>query len=243
MHTIDVAGIPVTALDYDAFLALLTDRVSRPGSDHHISLNAAKWVAARSDPVLRSALRQATSIGADGVSVLWAARRAGTPLPGRVPGFELATALVARAATAGWRVALLGGTPDVSADAAVLLRRQGVDIVWAADGYFAADRAADRAAAISATRPDLLLVAMGSPRAERWVARHQPAASLTLGVGGTLDVWTGRAQRAPAVTQRWGLEWAWRFATAPRLRFRRAVVGSAAFISQITAGRRVDLSR
>ena len=63
---------------------------------------------------------------------------------------------------------------------------------------------------------------------------------LAMGVGGTFDVWAGRARRAPAAVQRAGLEWAWRFAGAPRARFRRAILGSAAFVAAVLTGQRLD---
>lgn len=206
---------------------------------HHVSLNAAKWVALRTDPVLRAEVRDAGSVGADGIAIVWLARWLGTPLPERVPGIELAEGLLDRALDAGWRVGLLGGRPEVVAAVAAALRRRGVDTVLARDGYTGDD--VERAEAVVHARPDLLLVAMGSPRAEHFVARHADRwpGTLVLGVGGAFDVWAGAIPRAPAWTRRHGLEWAARFVRQPRRRFRRAIVDSARFALAALVGQRV----
>ncbi|MEM6925972.1 MAG: WecB/TagA/CpsF family glycosyltransferase, partial [Myxococcota bacterium] len=123
-------------------------------------MNAAKWVALRRDPTLRSLVRSADTVAADGISVVWLSRWLGTPLPGRVPGIELAEGLLDRAAAAPWRVALLGARPEVVTSVASQLARRGIDVVLAHDGYTKGPET--WADAIAAARPDLLLVALGS---------------------------------------------------------------------------------
>ncbi|MEO0605420.1 MAG: WecB/TagA/CpsF family glycosyltransferase [Myxococcota bacterium] len=202
-------------------------------------MNAAKWVALRRDPTLRSLVRSADTVAADGISVVWLSRWLGTPLPGRVPGIELAERLLDRAAATRWRVALLGARPEVVRTVASQLARRGIDVVSAQDGYSEEPEA--WADAIAAAHPDLMLVALGSPRAERFVAHHADRwpGTLVLGVGGAFDVWAGKVPRAPRWARLGGLEWAARFVREPRRRFRRAIVDSARFLVAAALGQRV----
>jgi N-acetylglucosaminyldiphosphoundecaprenol N-acetyl-beta-D-mannosaminyltransferase len=241
VRTVDIGGVPVGALTRAEWVAHLVACASGAGRHHHVSLNAAKWVAARRDPTLRRALREATSIGADGASILWAARRAGAPLPERAAGFDLATALADHAAAAGTPVALLGAAPPVLETVSDRLQRRGVPVVHARHGYFAPDEERAVAQAIGRSSPHLLFVAMGSPRTEHFVARWAPVLDvpLVMGVGGTFDAWAGLARRAPALVQDAGLEWAWRWLGSPRVRFRRAVLDSAAFVAAMRRGERL----
>lgn len=240
----DVAGCAVGAATRAEWVDHLAARIAagRTGAPgHHVSLNAAKWVAMSRDPDLRAAVGAASSVAADGIGVVGAARWLGAPVPERVPGCDLAQDLLRRAATAGWRVYLLGAAPEVVDAVRGRLVTDGVRVVGARDGYFAPDAEAAVAEAIRDARPDLLLVAMGSPRSERFVARWGAVADvpLAMGVGGTFDVLAGRARRVPGPIGAVGLEWAWRWVGSPRARFGRAIVDSARFVAAIAAGRRL----
>lgn len=237
---IDLAGCPVGALDRPAWVEHLARCVASGPGHHHVSLNAAKWVAMRDDRSLRRAVLEATSVAADGAGIVAAARWLGHRLPGRVTGCDLAHDLLQRAAVDGWRVALLGATDPVVRTVASRWREAEVDVVAARSGYFAPDEERAVAEQVAAARPDLLLVAMGTPRAELFVARWSPVlrVPLAMGVGGAFDVMAGAAPRAPQALGDAGLEWAWRFAHAPRTRFRRAILDSARFATAIAARRR-----
>jgi N-acetylglucosaminyldiphosphoundecaprenol N-acetyl-beta-D-mannosaminyltransferase len=226
MRRVDIAGCPVGAADRRGWVdeLLAAARSGRP--HHHVSLNAGKWVAMTRDVALREAVLAATSVAADGVAIVLASRWLGDPLPERVPGIELAEGLLTR----GLRVYLLGARPAVVARVAADLRARGVDVVGAADGYFTDEEAA--ADAVARARPELLLVALGTPTAEIFVHRwgSRMGVPLAMGVGGAFDVWAGEARRAPRAVRAIGLEWAWRWAGSPRARFSRAIVDSARFV-------------
>jgi N-acetylglucosaminyldiphosphoundecaprenol N-acetyl-beta-D-mannosaminyltransferase len=241
MKVVDLAGCPVGALSREAWAARLAAWIDEGTPHHHVSLNAAKWVAMRRDGSLRRAVRSATSVAADGASVLAAARWLGDPLPERVTGCDLAHDLLELAPHTGWRIYLLGATSDVVDEVSRRLDASGVTVAGTRDGYFAPDEERDIAEAIRDARPELLLVAMGSPRSELFVARWGTtmAVPLAMGVGGTFDVLAGRARRAPDAVGRLGLEWAWRWVSSPRVRFRRAIVDSVEFAVSIGLGRRI----
>lgn len=188
-----------------------------------VTLNPEIVVGAARDPELAAALARADLTVADGVGLVWAARRAGVAVPGRVPGVDLAFAALERGGP-GLKVYLLGGRPGVAEAAAAAARaRWGVDVVGHRHGYF--DRAHEGAAVAEAVRASgagLLLAGLGEGQ-ERFLDAHRDAlgAGVLIGVGGTLDVLAGVARRTPAWTRRWGLEWAWRVGSDPK-RWRRA---------------------
>ncbi|CAN5729676.1 hypothetical protein BH23DEI1_BH23DEI1_21790 [soil metagenome] len=182
-----------------------------------VTLNPEIVVRARRDAELRAALALAELTVADGVGVVWAARRGGFHLPGRVPGVELVEGVLERGGE-GLRVYLLGGRSGVAERAsAVATARWGVVIAGTRDGYFDRERDGARVAAdVAASRADLVLAGLGEGQ-EVFLARHRHAlgAGVAIGVGGTLDVLAGVTTRTPAWTRRWGLEWAWRVGLDP----------------------------
>lgn len=183
-----------------------------------VTLNPELVVRARRDTALATALANANVTVADGVGILWAARRERVRLPGRVPGVDLASESL-RQGGSSLRVYFLGGRPGVAeAAAAAAHARWGTVVAGAAHGYF--DHVQDAAsvtAAVRASRPQLLLAGLGEQQ-ELFLHRHQHdfGAGVLIGVGGTLDVLAGVAQRTPAWTQRLGLEWAWRVGFDPQ---------------------------
>lgn len=216
-------GYPLDPVDMDQAAAWVL-RAARGGCEPRlvVTLNPEIIVQAEDDPHLAHALRHADLSVADGVGVAWAAARSGAPLPGRVPGVELAT----RVLTAGGsdlRVYLLGGRPGVAELAAENARRRfGTNVVGTMHGYF--DRgagAAEVCAAVASSGAQLLLAGLGEGQ-ERFL--HEQADALAtpvmIGVGGTLDVLAGAARRMPAWTSRSGLEWAFRVGLDPT-RWRR----------------------
>ncbi len=197
-------------------------RVFTPNLDH--------VVRAERDAAFREAYAAAALSLADGAPIVWAARLLGAPLPERVAGSDLMWPLAERAARAGWRVYLLGAGPGVAeAAAAALRRRLGLAVVGTdapAIRLEGPDESAAALARIQATRPQLLLVALGAPKQEIWLHRHRTALAgvVSLGIGAGLDFVAGRVPRAPRWMARAGLEWAWRLAREPRRLWRRYLV-------------------
>lgn len=193
-----------------------------------VTANPELLMQAASKPEVREALQRASLVVADGIGVVWAARRRGRPLPGRVPGIELAEAVMAKGAPKGLRVFLCGSRPGVAPRAAMRLRRRfpGLDIVGAAHGYFTPNEEDELIQRIAASRADVLFLGIGAPRQELWLAEHLPrlGVAVAMGVGGALDVWSGRVGRAPAIMRRTGTEWLWRLLRQPSRVKRMAVL-------------------
>ncbi len=173
----------------------------------------------RGNAALRSAVAGADMTLADGVGIVWASRVLGCPVPERVAGYDFLLALLARFTG---RVFLLGGRPGVAGEAGEAIRRRfpAVTVCGCLDGYF--DDDGPVLEAIRQAAPQLLLVCLGSPRQEIWMAAHQKDLNVGLmaGLGGCLDVLSGRVRRAPEGWIRLHLEWLYRLLREPA-RFRR----------------------
>ena len=213
-----VLGYPVAALTLDEATDRVLELASRSTPSLVVTLNPEIVVQAQEDPALDAAIRSADLIVADGVGILWAARRAGVSLPERVPGVDLVTSVLRRGGP-DLRVHFLGARPGVADRAAERASRDFGSVgAGIQHGYFRRpDDTPDVVDEVRAARADLLLAGLG-PGQERFLADHLDAlgASVAIGVGGTLDVLAGTARRTPAWTRRLGLEWAWRVGLDPK---------------------------
>ena len=199
----------------------------------HVVINADKVVRAARDPQLAKIIAECDLINADGMPVVWASRLLGQPLPERVTGIDLFFALLERAEIHGWRVYFLGATEIVVAEVIRRARLQhpALTIAGHRNGYWNAAEEQAVVDGVAQARPDILFVAINSPRKEEFLARHQAAMRVpfAMGVGGTFDVMAGLTRRAPRWMQRSGFEWFFRFLQEPRRMFRRYFVEDMGF--------------
>ena len=174
------------------------------------------------NPELMAAVNGAQLVIPDGIGVVKAAKLLGTPLSERLPGIEIASALLKYIAETGKSAFLLGAKPGVAELAAEELKKQypGINICGTNDGYFKDD--APVIEKINAAKPDFMLVCLGFPKQELWMAQN--AAKLDVGLmggfGGSLDVFAGTVERAPQKWQDKNLEWLYRCIKEP-WRFKR----------------------
>lgn len=183
---------------------------------------------ARADPAYAALLNTADLSVPDGVGVAAVASVRLRRRIRRFPGVDVAATLLELAAARSAPVAFVGGSAGTAERAAVVWRRRapgleivvvGDDVAFGPDGR-AVDRTIDGAVtdALRAAAPAVVLVGLGAPKQERWIAAHADRASsvkVFVGVGGTFDMWSGRLPRAPAPVRRAGLEWAWRLLLEP----------------------------
>jgi N-acetylglucosaminyldiphosphoundecaprenol N-acetyl-beta-D-mannosaminyltransferase len=233
---VSVLGMPVDALTMDETI----DRIERlidtdPATVHqHVVINAAKVVAAQDDGLLHESIASASIINADGMSIVWASRLLGTPVPERVAGIDLMDRLVTWAADTSRSVYLLGATSEVVEGVAQRLLATHPSLLLAGrrDGYWSPAEEAAVVAEIAAVDADLLFVALPSPSKELFINqyRNRLNVSLVMGVGGAFDVIAGLTRRAPQWMQSCGLEWLFRMLQEPRRMLRRYVVGNLAFL-------------
>ena len=214
-----VLGVQVAVAD-DVLLAAL--ELKQRGGGQIVTLNAEMTMAALANPALGSAIAAADLVIPDGAGVVWALKRRGYRVR-RSPGIELARALLEQAAQRGWRVALVGASPEVMALVSTRLGAEipGLNLAFTLHGYQSPEQWPGLEQQLRQAQPDLVLVALGVPRQETWIQRmHQGQPGLWMGVGGSFDVWSGTKQRAPQWMSRLQIEWLYRLIQEPS-RWRR----------------------
>jgi len=217
---VELFHVPVACLTEAEVLERVRRFAASPGPHHVVTCDALCLVRAQKDAEFLRILQEADLVTADGAGVLWAARMLGLQIPARVSGVDLVDSLCGVAAKEGFKVYLLGARPGVAAEAAVRLqqRHPGLQIAGHYHGYFTAEEEPALLEEIRSCRPHLLLVGLGVPRQDKWIREHLAALEVPvgMGVGGSLDVISGRLPRSPEWMRRWGLEWLFRVLREPR---------------------------
>ena len=234
-----VLGVRVDCLDMGAALERIEELVGLGGHHQVVTVNPEFVMSAQKDPEFSKVLESADLCLADGIGVVWAARRQGCELSGPVPGVDLLPPLAALCARGGFRLFLLGAAPGVAAELAARLRNDHPSLEVAAHAGSPDPSSDDETVGlIRAHKAQVLLVAFGAPKQDLWIARLKDrlAVSVAIGVGGAFDYLTGRVPRAPVWMRRAGLEWLHRLANQP-WRIRRMVVLPAYAIKVLSAGK------
>jgi 1,2-diacylglycerol 3-beta-glucosyltransferase len=238
---VEIAGVPVDTVDMPAALARLRTAVAGGRLMQVSTINLDFIVRAQSDAEVRRIFQRSDLNIADGAPVVWLARLLGVQMPGRVAGADLVPALLGESARLGASVFLLGGESGVAVAAAARLHELYPGLVVA--GTYEPPRAAvedmnnaEILARIEESKADVLLVAFGHPKQEKWIDLHREVlpVSIAIGVGCVFDLIAGRSRRAPRWMQDAGLEWAYRLASEPR-RLVGRYVKDAAWLVPITA--------
>ncbi len=247
-RTVPLFGLDVRVETLPEAVAAIDAVVQARRPTLHVVLNALKASEMASDPHLRDLLRSFDMVHADGTSIVWASRILGRRLPERVAGIDLFVALLDLAAKRGYRPYLLGAQREVVDEVArgIQLEHSGLRLAGWHDGYWDANDPDAEAAVVAAIRdahPDLLFVAMPTPRKELFLARHRDELGVpfSMGVGGSFDVLAGKVTRAPQWMQRAGLEWFHRFLQEPRKMWKRYLVTNTHFawllVKELARGR------
>jgi N-acetylglucosaminyldiphosphoundecaprenol N-acetyl-beta-D-mannosaminyltransferase len=193
------------------------------------TVNPEILVTASEQPMYAACLRAAPIRVVDGFG-LWAILRARGVRRPRVTGGTLVSALLEEAQREKWTVALLGAAPGVAKKAAEAMQKKYPSILFFAESMGRVDEEGREDAETKAARercaahsPQLVFVAFGHPKQERWIERTQATfrgAHAIVGIGGVVDVWAGERRRVPAILGMIGLEWLWRFWQEPSRRHR-----------------------
>ncbi len=228
-NLVGLPGTPIDNLNMEQVLTRLEQFISERRFHQVATANTDFITNALSDPELSRILQTADLVTPDGMPVVWASRLLGAPLPERVTGADLVPLLARRAALHGWRLYLLGARPEVARQARLRLEANspGIQIVGCQSPPIVPLEEIDSEpvlADIARARPDILLVAFGSPKQEKWIARNRERlshVSVCMGVGGTFDFLASEERRAPVWMQRRGLEWLFRLMQDPMRLWRR----------------------
>jgi len=199
-------------------------------------LNAHCINVAVNDPTYRWAINRASTVLPDGSGLQLAARMRGERFVENLNGTDLFPHIMQRATTQGLQVFLFGSQPGIAEKAAEKAKSlvPGLQVAGTRNGFFTKSEETQIIDEINASGAEVLLVAMGVPRQDIWIARnrHRLNARIVFGVGAQFDFWSGRVSRAPSLLRKAGLEWVWRLAVEPKRMFKRYILGNPAFIAR-----------
>ncbi len=238
-----ILGVPVADLTMDEALAMIEDLVrTEPRRSHSIFfVNAHTLNVACDEPPYREVLRSAAFVFGDGTGVRWGIRALhGLRLRDNVNGTDLVPQLFQSRAKRGYRYFLLGNTPERIERAAAFAREQFPG--WEQAGYhhgYLSDADAPRIIdLINGSGAHVLLVGMGNPKQERWIARHLPSLTVPvcMGTGGLFDYWSGDLDRAPRWMRAVGYEWLHLLIRQPH-KAGRYLIGNPKFLLRILSER------
>ncbi len=214
---VDVLGVGFDNVTMAEALARGEEMLLSESTHYVVTPNPEIVEACRSDAAANAAVNGADLVLPDGIGVIYGAKMLKTPLKERVPGIEFGTGMIEACARLGKSVFLLGAKPGVAKQAArnLCARFPGLKIAGTHDGYFKDD--APVAEEIRAAGTDMALVCLGAPKQELFMAAFGKAtgAKLLMGLGGSLDIFAGVAQRAPEFYCKHNLEWLYRLVRNP----------------------------
>ena len=243
LPTVTLHGIRLHALTEKQTIQTIIDRLARPEGGWVVTANLDHIRRLVHDPSYAELCAPADLIVADGMPLVWASRLQRTPLPERVAGSSMVWTLTKAAAQNSRSIFLLGGAPGTAQRAADKLRETfpGLRIagLHCPDFGFEKDPAAIATIAnlIRDTRPDIVFVALGSPKQEKLISqlREISPAIWWIGVGISFSFVCGDVKRAPKWMQRLGLEWIHRLLQEPRRLARRYLVDDLPFVFKLFA--------
>jgi N-acetylglucosaminyldiphosphoundecaprenol N-acetyl-beta-D-mannosaminyltransferase len=224
-----VLGMPVSVVTAAGLLDAISRAVETRTPTVFVGLYAALFRATASDAEYRELVASSVTYP-DGQGLVVELQRRGVTQAQRLATTDMVHPIIGLAAERGWRIGLYGAAPGVADRAAEKLAAAvpGADIVAVWDGYSGGPSTEQ----LQAARLDVLFVALGARRQERWAHRVGAAAGVpaVLTCGGLLDFVAGDKRRAPRWMQRLALEWAFRVLLEPRRLLTRYLLGNTYFL-------------
>ena len=212
-------GVRADDLTWDELLAHIENFIAE-GTPHQIvTVNPEFVMAARRDAEFREIINNAALTIPDGIGLIWAGYLLGQPLRERITGSDGVPRIAERAAEKGWRLFLLGATSGVAEETARRLAKRcpGLKVGGTYAGSPVTQEEATIVELVRRARPDVLFVAYGHPKQDKWIARNleRLGVPVCMGVGGAFDFIAGVQIRAPIWMQRAGLEHFYRLLRQP----------------------------
>ena len=231
-----ILGTRIDATSYEQATRQIVDWAGQAGGHYVCAANVHMLMEAHDDASFRDAVNRAALVTPDGMPLVWVMRRLGVRDQQRVYGPDLTLHAARAAAEQNIPIGLYGGTPQTLARLAdgLKLLFPGLRIVYAFSPPFRAltvEEDAQVTSEIVRSGTQILLVGLGCPKQERWMAAHQDRIrAVMLGVGAAFDIHAGEKPQAPAWMQSAGLEWLFRLASEPRRLWRRYLYHNPRFV-------------
>ncbi|WP_325176636.1 WecB/TagA/CpsF family glycosyltransferase [Paenibacillus alkalitolerans] len=225
----EVMGIRFPKLTLDRTVQFIGEVIERKSPElfHVITMNPEITMACQKDRELRSIVDEAGIITADGIGIVMVSRIRGGNLPERVTGYDTLLRLLESGNRKKWSFYFLGADAATNEKVCGVIRTRypHASILGRHHGYFSQSEEAGIVAEIGSLKPDVLVVALGAPYAERWIHKHKSTlnAKVAIGVGGSLDVLAGKVRETPEIWKRLNVEWLFRLLQQPS-RWRRQLI-------------------
>lgn len=237
--TIKILDVPVDSVTMREAVARVNSFLEEDRVHTIYTPNAEIMMAAQRDPGLKNILRQSDMVVADGAGVVLASRLLKRNLPEKVSGIDLVKNTFTMERKDKTRYFLFGSKPGIAEEAGknLLNMYPGIEIAGCRNGYFSKDEEPGIINEINSSGADILLVALGAPKQEKWIHEHRKKLKVRvcIGVGGSLDVFAGTAELAPEFLRKNGLEWLYRLYKEPK-RYKR-MLDLPRFILRVLASR------
>ena len=215
-----ILGVKIDSVTYQEALEKAKKLLDSEGKHYIVTPNPEIVVQAQKDPEFKKILNSADLSLPDGVGLVALSGLGGDKLPERVTGVDFLDGLAALAENFGFSLYLLGGEQNVAKKAAEELQRRypKLNIVGASSGNPDSKFDNETRKLLINKKIDILAVAYGSPKQEKWIARNLRLLNVkvAIGVGGAFDFISGNKRRAPVWMQTVGLEWVFRLLNEPR---------------------------
>ena len=230
-----IQSIPVDGLDLSELLSRTDTYIARKQCATIAYVNIHVLNTAISDPKLTNFLANVDTCYADGKGVVLGAKILGKQLPPRMTGADWIEDVAQLACTKGWRLGWIGSSPGIIDEAVTVLkmRHPKLQVPLTANGYFQKEGPESDALIekINGAQIDLLLVGMGTPIQEHWVAdnREKMDVPLVWCLGATADFIAGKNDRGPTWLHQ-NHEWVARLITEPKRLWKRYLIGNPRFL-------------
>lgn len=219
--SVELLGYSIDDYSFDEAVLKAKELIDSDKVSQVITINPEMFQTADNDSYFANIVREAEMVIPDGIGIKIGLKLTGKNVA-RIPGIDFAKKLLKEAALSNIPVAIIGSKEEVITKAIENLQNEisGLNIVYYHNGYF--DNDEEIYSELRNHSPKLILIAMGSPRQEKFIyeAKKKLNPALMVGIGGSLDVWSGYVKRAPKIYQILGLEWLYRTVTQPS-RFKR----------------------
>lgn len=232
---VSISGISITTVNKEEIIDVLIGFAAGDCIRTAFYLNAHCLNVAFKDAEYKRILQNANLVYAGGKGIVWASWFLGSPLTERVNILDFFDMLVIELKDKKTSIYLLGCEESIVQKAAENLRKKGLNIIGAKNGFFEETEERDIIHEINRLKPDILMVGMGVPRQEKWIDRHLNELDVNLcwGVGAVFDWFSGYRKRAPKWMVNCGLEWLHRLYQQPKRLWKRYLVGNPIFIYRV----------
>jgi len=213
---VKILNIKVCQVSNQKVLTLIEDFIRSKKPHQIVTVNPEFIVGAQQDKEFARVLNKADLALSDGYGLIWASKLLNRPLPERISGTDLIYQIAPLASQKGWRIYLLGGQEGIAEKVYTNLKNNFTKIKIV--GKEAGDpHDLEIIQRINKTKPDILLVAWGAPKQDKWIAKFKQSLNVPvmMGVGGAFDYISGKVRRAPLWMRKAGLEWLYRLVRQP----------------------------